>query len=104
MGEEHRPSLEDTQTAGTIDARSKGHDIVAAEDDEHFAHWRIEGGLGVRDALSEVPSEAGSRAGRGRLGLRWHRRHPELPVCISLCERVGLLEKGLRPFSEEGGR
>ncbi len=43
MGEEHRPSLDDTQTAGTIDARSKGHDIVAAEDDEHFAHWRIEG-------------------------------------------------------------
>ncbi len=43
MGEEHGPSLEDTQTAGTIDARSKGHDIVAAEDDERFAHWRIEG-------------------------------------------------------------
>jgi hypothetical protein len=44
MDEEHKPSLEDTMRAGTIDARSKGHDIIAGEDDERLAHWRIEGG------------------------------------------------------------
>ena len=41
MDEEHKPSLEDTQKAGTMDAKSKGHDIIAGEDDERFAHWRI---------------------------------------------------------------
>ncbi len=43
MDEEHKPSLEDTQKAGTLDAKSKGHDIIAiaGEDDERFAHWRI---------------------------------------------------------------
>ena len=41
MDEEHKPSLEDTQKAGTMDAKSKGHDIIAEEDDERFAHWRI---------------------------------------------------------------
>ncbi len=47
MGEEqHKPSLKEAQAAGIIDAKSKGHDIIAgAADDERFApHWRIEGG------------------------------------------------------------
>jgi len=47
MGEEHKPSLKESQTAGIIDAKSKGHDIIggAGGGDEHFdEHWRIEGG------------------------------------------------------------